>query len=156
MLASFSVANPPPIPSTGPAHPSEPPIWTLDELFLIPKARLKYYRKLYGRLLKGTQPGRSDHRLLVGAADKLDKLVALVDSRAEIRPTRTLPPPIETEDEVVIGGSFRESHDGHGAALPPPPEPDFAHGSDSSSARGSNSSIPCVFIYPRSFFSGYH
>ncbi|EIM92204.1 uncharacterized protein STEHIDRAFT_164534 [Stereum hirsutum FP-91666 SS1] len=142
MLASFSVVNPPPIPPTGPAHPSEPPIWTLDELFLIPKARLKYYRKLYGRLLKGTQPGRSDHRLLVGAADKLDKLVALVDSRAGIRPTRTLPPPIETEDEVVIGGSFRESHDGRGAALPPPPEPDFAHGSDSSSARGSNSSIP--------------
>lgn len=63
-----------------------------------------------------------------------------------------LPPPIETEDEIVIGGSFRESLDGHGhgqggAALPPPPEPDFAHGSDSSSARGSNSSFPCVLFF---------
>ncbi|EIM92074.1 uncharacterized protein STEHIDRAFT_136103 [Stereum hirsutum FP-91666 SS1] len=56
--------------------------------------------------------------------------------------SRTLPPPIETEDEVVIGGSCRGSHNGHGVTLPPPPRPDLAHGSDSSSARGSNSSIP--------------
>lgn len=27
-------------------------LWTLDGLFLLPYARLKYYKKLYSRLLK--------------------------------------------------------------------------------------------------------
>ena len=53
--------------------PNEP--WTLDSLFALPHIRLKYYKKLYSRLLKSTQPGRSDHRLLVGANEKLDELV---------------------------------------------------------------------------------
>ncbi|KAJ1020695.1 hypothetical protein NDA16_004087 [Ustilago loliicola] len=53
--------------------PSEP--WTLDSLFALPHIRLKYYKKLYSRLLKSTQPGRSDHRLLVKANEKLDELV---------------------------------------------------------------------------------
>ncbi|GAC71332.1 hypothetical protein PANT_2d00059 [Moesziomyces antarcticus T-34] len=53
--------------------PNEP--WTLDGLFALPHIRLKYYKKLYSRLLKSTQPGRSDHRLLVGANEKLDELV---------------------------------------------------------------------------------
>ncbi len=53
--------------------PTEP--WTLDSLFALPHIRLKYYKKLYSRLLKSTQPGRSDHRLLVGANEKLDELV---------------------------------------------------------------------------------
>lgn len=49
--------------------------WTLDALFALPQSRLKYYKKLYSRLLKSTQPGRSDHRLLVGANEKLDELL---------------------------------------------------------------------------------
>ena len=53
--------------------PTEP--WTLDSLFALPHIRLKYYKKLYSRLLKSTQPGRSDHRLLVAANEKLDELV---------------------------------------------------------------------------------
>lgn len=53
--------------------PNEP--WTLDALFALPHIRLKYYKKLYSRLLKSTQPGRSDHRLLVRANEKLDELV---------------------------------------------------------------------------------
>lgn len=53
--------------------PSE--IWTLDCLFALPELRLKYYKKLYSRLLKSTHPGRSDHKLLVGANDKLDELL---------------------------------------------------------------------------------
>ncbi|KAJ1045073.1 hypothetical protein NDA14_007927 [Ustilago hordei] len=53
--------------------PNEP--WTLDSLFALPHIRLRYYKKLYSRLLKSTQPGRSDHRLLVRANDKLDELV---------------------------------------------------------------------------------
>lgn len=50
-------------------------VWTLDALFALPQLRLKYYKKLYSRLLKSTQPGRSDHRLLVGANEKLDELL---------------------------------------------------------------------------------
>ncbi|QRV90893.1 hypothetical protein RhiJN_18911 [Ceratobasidium sp. AG-Ba] len=56
------------------SHP--PQDWTLDKLFSAPEKRLRYYKKLYSRLLKTTSPGRSDHRLLVGANEKLDRLIA--------------------------------------------------------------------------------
>ena len=62
--------------------PSEP--WTLDSLFGLPHIRLKYYKKLYSRLLKSTQPGRSDHRLLVGANEKLDDLLEKSKSRLSV------------------------------------------------------------------------
>ncbi|KAG9098547.1 hypothetical protein FS749_003588 [Ceratobasidium sp. UAMH 11750] len=55
---------------------SPPQEWTLDKLFSAPTKRLHYYKKLYSRLLKTTSPGRSDHRLLVGANEKLDRLIA--------------------------------------------------------------------------------
>jgi hypothetical protein len=48
---------------------------TIDSLFALPLERLHYYQKLYAKLLKSTQPGRSDHRLLVGANEKLDSLL---------------------------------------------------------------------------------
>ncbi|CAO1630238.1 unnamed protein product [Parajaminaea phylloscopi] len=51
-------------------------VWTLDSLFALPLLRLRYYKKLYGRLLKSTNPGRSDHRLLIGANEKLDELLS--------------------------------------------------------------------------------
>ncbi|KAG8726672.1 hypothetical protein FRC12_023188, partial [Ceratobasidium sp. 428] len=53
-----------------------PQEWTLDKLFGAPEKRLRYYKKLYSRLLKTTSPGRSDHRLLVSANEKLDRLIA--------------------------------------------------------------------------------
>ncbi|TFK57175.1 hypothetical protein OE88DRAFT_1650792 [Heliocybe sulcata] len=86
VLATFSASVPPPLPPNSPEHPSTPPLWTLDQLFLLPKARLKYYRKLYGRLLKSTVSGRSDHKLLVGAVERLDKLMEVVEQRAELTP----------------------------------------------------------------------
>ncbi|KAI0639797.1 hypothetical protein C8Q77DRAFT_1214236 [Trametes polyzona] len=148
ILAMFSSSNPPPLPATAPAHPSEPPIWTLDELFLLPKGRIKYYKKLYGRLLKSTTPGRSDHRLLSGALDKLDRLLATLDSRASIQVGGGAPPPaeaplqpIETEDEVVIDMRTRQSTLG-----PQPREPSSIsaspsqRASDSTRASGSLSS----------------
>jgi len=67
---------------------------------LLPHGRLKYYKKLYGRLLKSTAPGRSDHRLLVGAMEKLERLLATVEGRFDVRLQSS--PPIETEDEVVV------------------------------------------------------
>ncbi|KAJ4486253.1 hypothetical protein J3R30DRAFT_3445453 [Lentinula aciculospora] len=99
ILVNFSSSNPP---SSGDE------IWTLDTLFLLPKARLKYYKKLYGRLLKSTAPGRSDHRLLVGAVDKLDRLLDTLEQREIIRvgfPENSPAPQYaahELEDEVVL------------------------------------------------------
>ncbi|KAH9858197.1 hypothetical protein C2E23DRAFT_170700 [Lenzites betulinus] len=145
ILAMFSSTNPPPLPASSPAHPAEPPIWTLDELFILPRGRIKYYKKLYGRLLKSTTPGRSDHRLLSGALDKLDKLLATIDSRGQLRVGGDDPapvaPPIETEDEVVIDMRTRQS-----TLVPQPREPSTIsaspsqRASDSTRASGSLSS----------------
>jgi hypothetical protein len=109
VLASFSAVTPPPLSAVPPPESSEPPVWTLDALFLLPKGRLKYYRKLYSRLLKSTTPGRSDHKLLVVALDKLDKLMETLEVREDIQVGSPVanaapagPEPEEAEDEVVI------------------------------------------------------
>ncbi|TFK41067.1 hypothetical protein BDQ12DRAFT_626255 [Crucibulum laeve] len=99
ILSNFSAAIPPPS--------AECHVWTLDTLFLLPKARLKYYRKLYSRLLKSTAPGRSDHRLLVGALETLDRLLDTLDHRSSIKVGSTVslsesPTAPDTEDEVVV------------------------------------------------------
>ena len=111
-LAAFSASNPPSPPSQ--AHTSEAPLWTLDSLFLLPHGRLKYYKKLYGRLLKSTAPGRSDHKLLIGAMEKLERLLATVEGRFDIRLRSS--PPVETEDEVVV-----DMRDGPPEYSPPEP-----------------------------------
>lgn len=66
--------------------PPSPPLtqWSLDALFLLPYTRLRYYRKLYARLLRSTKEGRSDHRLLLVANQRLETLVADVESRLEM------------------------------------------------------------------------
>ncbi|KAH9837133.1 uncharacterized protein C8Q71DRAFT_586889 [Rhodofomes roseus] len=131
-LAIYSASNPPPLPPSSPLHPSEPPLWTLDQLFLLPKERLNYYRKLYSRLLKGTSPGRSDHRLLSSAMDKLGRLLNTLDDRlpmdvASVSTYVSPPPAQETEDEVVIDMRGRKSLVPHGtpvvADVPPLPTP---------------------------------
>lgn len=99
-MAAFSALNPPPLPPSSQARPSEPPMWTLESLFLLPHGRLKYYKKLYGRLLKSTAPGRNDHKLLVGAMEKLERLVLTVEGRFNVRLQSS--PPAETVDEVVV------------------------------------------------------
>ncbi|TCD61430.1 hypothetical protein EIP91_008444 [Steccherinum ochraceum] len=146
-LAMFSSSNPPPLPPSSDPHPPAPPIWTLDELFLLPRERLKYYRKLYSRLLKSTTPGRSDHRLLTGALDKLDSLLATVEQRSTIfvggspPPPASLPSPPAMEDEVVIDLRTRDSNGNalKGNFLPPVPshrESDSTGGSGSFSSGG--------------------
>ncbi|TFY79045.1 hypothetical protein EWM64_g4969 [Hericium alpestre] len=153
ILASYSAVNPPPLPVDGSAHSSEPPIWTLDQLFLLPKARIKYYKKLYARLRKGTQPGRSDHKLLLGAAEKLDRLLATIESRSTIKAgggSSPSSPQPEAEDEVVI--DFRSQIDNlkasltFGDSLP-------AGGSETSSARGSALSSAYVHKHSRALAS---
>lgn len=75
ILADISASSPP-IP-----HPTQ---WSLDALFILPYARLRYYRKLYARLLRSTKEGRSDHRLLVVANQRLGTLVSEVEARLEV------------------------------------------------------------------------
>ncbi|KAF5390189.1 hypothetical protein D9757_002844 [Collybiopsis confluens] len=135
ILANFKLSNPPLAGSD-----SE---WTLDALFLLPKSRLKYYRKLYGRLLKSTAPGRSDHKLLVGAVDRLDRLFDTVEQRQTVRvgsfDSSAPPPPTQDlEDEVVL--------DMRTQSMRSEPEPqrtsdiDHTPGSGSSSTRDSGTS----------------
>lgn len=113
----------------------------MDALFLLPKARLKYYKKLYNRLLKSTTPGRSDHRLLVGALDKLDRLLDTLEQRERVQvgsSPSSRPSEFPSEDEVVV--------DMRSQRVSGPPEPtrkdprlsDAAQSSGSSSARGSS------------------
>ncbi|KZT72762.1 hypothetical protein DAEQUDRAFT_762575 [Daedalea quercina L-15889] len=122
VLAMFSASSPPPLPPSSSPHPSEPPLWTLDQLFLLPKERLNYYRRLYSRLLKGTSPGRSDHRLLTSAMEKLEKLLIALDGRmsidvASVSTYTSPPPPAEAEDEVVIDMRGRKSLVPHGSPM---------------------------------------
>ncbi|KAJ6610077.1 hypothetical protein B0H10DRAFT_2294124 [Mycena sp. CBHHK59/15] len=138
VMASFSASNPPP--TWAIASDSSEPIWTLDALFLLPKARLKYYRKLYSRLLRSTTPGRSDHRLLVGALDKLDKLLDTLETREQIKVGVSRAPALtvlQPEDEVVIAPmSPRTSGtDTNGRVRTSDID---APGSETSSARGSS------------------
>ncbi|BEI91494.1 uncharacterized protein CcaverHIS019_0403140 [Cutaneotrichosporon cavernicola] len=65
--------------------PPTPPLqhWSLDALFLLPYNRLRYYRKLYSRLLQNTTEGRSDYRLLDACVNRLETLVDDVEARLE-------------------------------------------------------------------------
>lgn len=152
ILSAFSAPNPP---SNGDA----PSIWTLDELFLLPKARLKYYKKLYGRLLKSTTPGRSDHRLLIGALDTLDGLLNTLESRSSVNvanpanviaspvpvniptPLSLTPAPVQlaVKDETVVDLGTQVVNRNHSKADDhPPPNIDINPESESSSPRGSS------------------
>lgn len=84
ILAVVSESNPPspavlknaaPSAASASAGASGPGGWTLDTLFLLPYLRLRYYRRLYSRLLAASQPGRSDHRILSNANDRLQALL---------------------------------------------------------------------------------
>ena len=85
ILEAFSASNPPSIAAIQSAQLADPSLWTLDALFLLPKGRLLYYRKLYNRLLKSTTPGRSDHRLLTGALEKLNNLLETLEARSQVK-----------------------------------------------------------------------
>jgi hypothetical protein len=85
--------------------PPTPPLqqWSLDALFLLPYTRLRYYRKLYARLLRSTKEGRSDHRLLVVANQRLEGLVNQTQSRLEVDVT--------DEDQDSPEGGHRSSQE---------------------------------------------
>ncbi len=138
IVAEFSLKFPPP---TSLITSPDTPVWTLDALFLLPKLRLRYYKRLYTRLLKNAQPGRPDYNLLVGALDKLDSLLETIESRGKIKVGPVESPksdaPVLGEDEVVV--DLRTQRESTGEALPPnrSSDIDVTH-SESSSARGSS------------------
>jgi hypothetical protein len=57
-----------------------PDLQSLDSLFQLPYHRLHYYKRLYSKLLRSTTQGRSDHRQLLAATEKLDDLLARCES----------------------------------------------------------------------------
>ena len=146
MLARFSATLPPP--HVSPTNPDSQ-IWTLDELFLLPMGRLKYFKKLYGRLLKATQPGRNDYKVLAGAGEKLDRLLAILDARANIQAGSSTPAAPEVEDEVVV--DLRSTSRSSKTQEHPPLE--ATTGSETSSTRGSSLSSACVSAH---MVSGFH
>lgn len=89
--------------------PPTPPLeqWTLDSLFLLPYHRVRYYRKLYARLLQNTTEGRSDHRLLLAANQKLEGLIKDVESRLELDVSEEDSPPPSVSGSN--GGQSRET-----------------------------------------------
>lgn len=74
ILEEFSEVNPP----QNSSH------WTLDTLFSLPRLRIKYYHKLYGRLLKTAVPGQETRDTLVSGIEKLEQLMQLAEERASI------------------------------------------------------------------------
>ncbi|KIM21537.1 hypothetical protein M408DRAFT_39181, partial [Serendipita vermifera MAFF 305830] len=117
----------------------DPPIWTLDALFILPRTRLKYYKKLYARLLKSTNPGRSDHRLLLSATETLDMLFAQAESRLDVNvanPNNDFSGPSGGQPfDINVQDTERD--------LPPPPPIKDAHERDSlgSSGRATHTSF---------------
>ncbi|GAA5862920.1 hypothetical protein JCM8547_003621 [Rhodosporidiobolus lusitaniae] len=108
---------------------------TLDRLFELPCHRVTYYQKLYAKLLRATQEGRSDYALLIAANEKLAKLDALCKeglTRSVLSPEerqaveeekrrkeeqerqegeRRLPPRLDLDLAIVNGGGY---HSGAG------------------------------------------
>lgn len=91
ILAELSTSHPPTPPQTS---------WSLDAFFLLPYTRLRYYGKLYARLLRSTKEGRSDHKLLVTANQKLDGLVNQVERRLDCDVAEDENQPSSRGDEV--------------------------------------------------------
>ncbi|OAX34041.1 kinase-like protein [Rhizopogon vinicolor AM-OR11-026] len=85
VLEAFSEYNPPSIAAIQSSQLANPSLWTLDALFLLPKGRLLYYRKLYNNLLNNTTLSISDHRLLTVALEKLDYLLETLEVRSQVR-----------------------------------------------------------------------
>ena len=95
ILEEFSEANPPPNTSR----------WTLDALFSLPRLRIKYYHKLYGRLLKTAVPGQETRETLVVGIERLEELMRLAEERATTplqAPAQGNADANDSVDEVVI------------------------------------------------------
>ncbi|KAG8825963.1 hypothetical protein FRC17_008443 [Serendipita sp. 399] len=113
----------------------DPPVWTLDALFLLPRTRLKYYKKLYARLLRSTTEGKSDHALLLDATATLERLFSKAESRLEV----IVGEPVTNEEPPVFVGP-NPTNDFDRDLPPPPPLTDLHEGRDSYGSSGRASS----------------
>ncbi|WVO15823.1 hypothetical protein L204_103485 [Cryptococcus depauperatus] len=83
--------------------PSPPSIqWTLDELFLLPYRRLKYYKKMYMRLLKNSKEGQNVYDLLTNANQRLDSLLREIEARLGMDVN-------DQEEEQIYGNKLASS-----------------------------------------------
>ncbi|GAA5878322.1 hypothetical protein JCM3774_001986 [Rhodotorula dairenensis] len=103
---------------------------TLDRLFELPLYRIQYYQRLYAKLLRSTQEGRSDHALLVSANEKLAQLEVLCEEgkrRSVVPPSQPTEPDrpgqeVESAERPVVAARGEErSHLGSEAVPDPPP-----------------------------------
>ncbi|RIA94808.1 hypothetical protein C1645_817512 [Glomus cerebriforme] len=62
---------------------------TLDYLFEAPLKRIRYYKKLYMRILKSSEPGRPDYDILVNANKRIDNLIELEKKAKETNKQRS-------------------------------------------------------------------
>jgi hypothetical protein len=93
---------------------------TLDRLFELPVHRIKYYKKLYVKLLKSTQEGRSDHALLVTANEKLAKLEKLAEEGSSRSVFGTQSGDDTRRNEEVHPSGSREEQQSQGTRKMPP------------------------------------
>ncbi|TNY23593.1 hypothetical protein DMC30DRAFT_347200, partial [Rhodotorula diobovata] len=127
-------------PAAAPA-PAPGPTVTLDALFALPVTRVGYYQRLYAKLLRSTQEGRSDHALLVSANDKLRRLAAQVPPRLELDLGG---PPLPSSS-----ASARAPHgsDGSGAGLDSPSGSSSYRSSGATGASTANTSATQSGVY---------
>ncbi|GAA5967562.1 hypothetical protein JCM11641_005694 [Rhodosporidiobolus odoratus] len=103
--------------SLPPPQSDEAPV-TMDRLFELPVYRIKYYQKLYAKLLRSTQEGRSDYDLLIAANEKL----ARMDDLCEEGKGRSVLP----QGSRGEGAGERERTEGVGLGGPPRLDVDLA------------------------------
>lgn len=123
--------------------PAEPRTPSLDDLFSLPVYRIAYYKKLYTKLLKSTQEGRSDHALLVDANRTLEQLgracedgknrsVVLMSGGTLPLRVNVEPAPAQSPAPATASSSPGPGPPPRLQALPPlPPVPSFAAEQDS-------------------------
>jgi len=103
------------------------PTWTLDDFFELPLLRLRFYKKLYSRLLRSTQPGRSDHELLANANKKLDMLVERAQQCKEAKGPGAVPSsragPLDGVPSHAAGGAAPPLYVPPGQSAPSVPVP---------------------------------
>ncbi|RIA95246.1 hypothetical protein C1645_734218 [Glomus cerebriforme] len=77
---------------------------SLDYFFDMPLKRLHYYKKLYMRLYRTTEPGRSDNGLLLAANKRIDRLLELekeIKSSNKIKEVGSFMAKLPAAEEVI-------------------------------------------------------
>ncbi|KAJ7651064.1 kinase-like domain-containing protein [Roridomyces roridus] len=85
ILSAFTVSNPPPawaLPRDSGMHTS----WTLDTLFLLPRVRLRYYRRLYlQRFFTHRTPAESGNDCYFLVFEKIYKCISVLETREKLQ-----------------------------------------------------------------------